>query len=92
MLRDSLDYNGVVMSDDLQMGAIRKHYELKETIKLSIQAGVDILTFANNSAFDPDIADKAHRIIKELIDEGKISEERITRSYERIMNLKERLN
>ena len=92
MLRDSLSYNGVVMSDDLQMGAIRKHYELKETIRLSIQAGVDILTFANNSVFDPEIAAKAHRIISELVDDGLVSEERITRSYKRIMNLKERIN
>lgn len=91
LLRDSLNFDGVVMSDDLQMGAIRKHYTLKETIKLTIQAGVDILSFANNSVFDPEIADKAHRIMKELIDEGEITEERINESYQRIMELKQRL-
>ena len=90
LLRDSLGFEGVVISDDLQMGAIRKEYGLKETIKLSIQAGVDILVFANNSVFDKDIASKAHNIINELIDEGSITEERIDESYQRIMDLKKR--
>lgn len=88
ILRDSLGFDGVVMSDDLQMKAIRTQYGLKETIKLSIQAGVDMLSFANNSIFDADIAAKAHQIIKELIEEGSISEDRIDESYQRIMKLK----
>lgn len=88
ILRDSLGFDGVVMSDDLQMKAIRTQYELKETIRLSLQAGVDILSFANNSIFDPEIAGKAHGIINELVDEGSISKERIDQSYQRIMNLK----
>lgn len=90
ILRDSLGFAGVVMSDDLQMKAIRTQYGLKETIKLSILAGVDILSFANNSIFDEEIAAKAHRIIKELIEEGAISKERIDESYRRIMKLKKK--
>lgn len=88
LLRDSIGFEGVVVSDDLQMGAIRKEYGLRETIKLSIQAGVDILVFANNSVFDEDITSKAHKIIIELIEEEIISEQRINQSYERIMKLK----
>lgn len=92
MLRDSLGYDGVVISDDLQMGAIRKHYELKETIRMAITAGVDILCFANNSVYDEQIAAKAQRIIQELIDEGTIREARIDSSYNRIMELKQTLS
>ena len=88
ILRDSLGFEGVVMSDDLQMKAIRTQYGLKETIKMSIEAGVDMLSFANNSIYDEEIAAKAHRIIKELIDEGTLSEVRIDQSYRRIMQLK----
>lgn len=91
LLRDSLGFKGVVMSDDLQMGAIRKYYNLKETIKLAILAGVDMLSFANNSVYDPKIAAKAHRIIKGMIEDEVISEQRITESYNRIMKLKERI-
>jgi len=90
ILRDSLRFNGVVMSDDLQMKAIRTEYGLKETIKMSIQAGVDILSFANNSIFDAEIAAKAHGIINELVEEGSLSEDRINQSYDRIMSLKKK--
>ncbi len=89
ILRDKLGFNGVVISDDLMMSAIRKEYGLKTTIKQAIQAGVDILVFANNSIYDPDIVPKAHKIINELIEEGAISKEQIDQSYHRIMKLKE---
>lgn len=89
VLRDSLGFEGVVISDDLMMGAIRKEYGLKTTITQAIQAGVDILSFANNSIYDPEIVPKAHKIITELIEEGTISKERIDRSYDKIMNLKQ---
>lgn len=88
ILRDSLGFEGVILSDDLQMGAIREQYTLKETIRQSLEAGVDILVFANNSVFDPEIAEKAHRIVKELVRDGVVSPERIDRSYRRIMQLK----
>jgi beta-N-acetylhexosaminidase len=88
LLRNKLNYSGVVISDDLMMGAIRNEYGLKTTISKAINAGVDILVFANNSIYDPDIIPKAHKIIRELVDEGKISREQIDRSYRRIMNLK----
>lgn len=91
LLRDSLGYQGVVISDDLMMGAIRKEYGLKTTIKQAIHAGVDILSFANNSVYDPDIVPKAHRIITNLVKEGTIPRKRIDRSYERIMDFKKRL-
>jgi len=88
LLRDSLNFSGVVVSDDLQMKAIRTQYGLKEAIKLSIETGVDILVFANNSIFDEQIVEKAHRIIKELVEKNEISKKRIDDSYKRIINLK----
>src|SRR5699024_4586289 len=42
LLRDSLNFDGVVISDDLQMKAIRSYYGLEKTIEMSIKAGVDI--------------------------------------------------
>ena len=92
ILRDRIGFDGVVISDDLMMGAIRKEYGLKTTIKQALNAGVDILSFANNSVYDPDIVPEAHRIINELIEEGAITKERIDQSYNRIMKFKEQLN
>ncbi|MCW9707842.1 glycoside hydrolase family 3 protein [Fodinibius salsisoli] len=92
MLREELGFEGVVMSDDLMMGAIREEYGLKTAINQAILAGVDVLSFANNSVYDPDIVPKAHNIIKELIEEGQISRNRIDDSYQRIMKMKSRLS
>ena len=92
ILRDSLGFDGVVISDDLMMGAIRKEYGLKTTIKQALNAGVDILSFANNSIYDPDIVPEAHRIIKELIEDGEITRDRIDQSFDRIMKFKEQLD
>ncbi|MEX0770728.1 MAG: glycoside hydrolase family 3 protein [Balneolaceae bacterium] len=91
MLRRELGFEGVVMSDDMQMDAIRSHFGLEKAIELAILAGVDILSFANNSVYDPDIIPKAHSIVKELVESGRVSESRINESYLRIMDLKNKL-
>ncbi len=88
VLRNDLKYEGLVISDDLMMGAIRNEYGLKTTIKNALTAGVDILTFGNNSIYDPEIVPKAHQIINKLVQEGTITEQRITKSYNKIMELK----
>lgn len=92
LLREKLNYNGVVIADDMQMGAIAKEYGLETAIFRAIEAGIDILTFANNSTFDAGIAIKAAEIIKRLIKTKKISSERINESFNRIMNLKKGVN
>ncbi len=91
ILRDDLKFDGVVVSDDMQMGAIRSFYGLETAIKRSILAGCDMLIFANNSIFDEDIAAKATGVIKKLVAKGEIKSERIDESYRRIMKLKEKL-
>lgn len=88
LLRRELGFRGVVISDDMQMKAIRSYYGLETAIRLALEAGVDILLFANNSVFDPNIASKATVIIKKLISDGIIPEERIDASYRRILQLK----
>jgi len=91
ILRDYMGYEGVVISDDMQMKAIRGVYGLETTIKRALLAGVDILVFANNSVFEEDIASRAGAILESLVHEGKIPAARIDASYRRIMALKERL-
>lgn len=89
MLRKFLGYQGVIISDDMQMGAIKNEYGLRESIRMSIDAGVDILMFANNvKDYDMISASTVHGLIKDLIFEGSISRERIYQSYTRISELK----
>ena len=93
MLRQQLGFEGVVVSDDMKMGAIAQNYSLEESIELAVKAGVDILLFGNNSgSYDPQIAQKAVNILRDLVESGTLSRDRIEQSYVRILNLKEKLN
>jgi len=92
ILRGKLNYQGVVFSDDMQMHAIAKHYGLEEAIKLSILAGVDILTFSNNiSGSQERTVDKVHSIIRRFVEEGTIPRSRIDESFARIMVMKQKI-
>jgi beta-N-acetylhexosaminidase len=91
ILREQIGFDGILFSDDMQMEAIRSFYGLEFAIEKAILAGVDVLVFANNSVYWPEIVPQAVSIIKDLIEEGVISEERIDESYRRIMAVKSRL-
>lgn len=91
LLRDELRFDGVIVSDDMQMKAISDHYGFETAIRLAMEAGVDILAIANNSVFEPDVAARAIAVIQRLVQEGRISAARIEQSYQRIMRLKARL-
>ena len=85
LLRDKMHYKGVIISDDLQMKAISKHYTLKQTVTLAINAGVDILLFGNQLA-NQDIDELVDTIYKQ-VKNGQISYKRILESNKRIENL-----
>lgn len=91
ILRNKLQFDGVIISDDMNMKAISHYYGLETAIELAINAGVDILMFANNISYDENIATKAISIIKQLIKDRKISNNRIEESYKRIMKLKNKV-
>lgn len=92
LLRKEMSFNGVVITDDMQMHAISNFYGLEQSIKMAILAGVDILIFSNNIKGSKDYtAANIHNTIKRLVQRGEISEERINESFERIMKLKQKL-
>src|SRR6056297_1882899 len=92
MLRDDLGFDGVLFSDDMQMEAIRSFYGLDASVKHAINAGVDVLVFANNSVYQPDIVPDIINIVLKLIDEGEIERATIDESYNRIMRTKNELS
>ena len=91
MLREKIGFAGPVISDDLQMGAIARHYGLQLTLELALNAGIDMLLFANNSVYDVDIVDKVINNVQELLNNKRISEKQIDTSLLRIQLLKRRL-
>ena len=87
LLRHQMHYEGVIITDDLQMAAIHKHYTLKETITLALNSGVDILLFANQLATPLEL-DTIIEVVKAQIKAGKIKLEDIETSYARVQKLK----
>ena len=91
LLRDSLGFQGVVISDEMFMRAIRDNYSFREAVILAINAGTDILLYSINSYNNLSILTKIVDIVTDAIDRGLISEARIDESYQRILTLKHRL-
>lgn len=92
ILRGSLDYGGVVVSDDLLMGAITQHYGLEEAAVLALQAGVDVLLISQNVAQTDDrAAGRVVAAVAHAVAQGKLSRRRISESLARIDALRERL-
>ena len=92
ILRREIGYEGVVISDDLQMGAIRQSFSLRQTVRRCLEADVDIFLFGNNLEYEPFVWRRVQRIVRELVDQNIVSRSRIERSYERIQRLKKRMD
>lgn len=88
-LRDTLGFNGVIITDDLAMGAIAGQYSLEQTIRMALEAGADLLCLSNNGGhgYDANIVPKVVEIIKKLVADGIVSHERICQSGLRVKAL-----
>ena len=91
LLRDELGYDGVVISDDMQMGAIREFYTFEDSLRKAIDAGLDILAIANNSVYDAMVMQRGVDVVRSLVTDGVIPVARIEESAARIQALKSRL-
>ena len=91
LLRNTIGFNGLLFSDDMQMEAIRSFYGLEFAIEKALNAGVDMLVFGNNSVYQSNIVPSAVSIILRLVEEGSVSEQQINESYKRVMETKQRL-
>lgn len=91
-LRGEFGFNGVVITDDLQMGAINKKYGLTNTLKLAINAGNDILLFGNQLSVKSMVRTKTLvDTVKRLVKSGEVSLDDIEASNERLETLKSKL-
>jgi beta-N-acetylhexosaminidase len=83
MLRNKLGFNGVVISDGLEMGALSNNYTLDDTILLAFQAGVDlVLLYTRYDLIE--VID----IVEGLIQSGRLQEEEIDEGVKRVLRLK----
>lgn len=91
VLRAELGFEGVVISDDLEMGAIRKLFDLHDTVVRAVDAGADVLLFSNTAKYSPDLAARVRRILVEEAEAKPDFRARIEESYGRIVALKRRI-
>ncbi len=91
ILRKEIGFSGVVFSDDLQMKAISDNFSFEESIELAINAGVDILLFANQLDFDKNLHSKILQTVLHLVETNKVPKHRIEESFSRIKHAKQRI-
>ncbi|MEM8702741.1 MAG: glycoside hydrolase family 3 N-terminal domain-containing protein [Pseudomonadota bacterium] len=91
VLRGDLGYNGVIVSDDIQMDAIRWNFSLKEAVLKAVVAGTDILLFANDKRPDPKIPEKVADILETAAKRDPELARKIDAAYARIVKLKRNL-
>jgi beta-N-acetylhexosaminidase len=86
-----IGFKGVVVSDDMEMGAVRDHYSLEERVIKAVNAGTDLLVFSNVKSPDPELGPRIHAVIADAVRDGRISRARIEKAYGKIRLLKRRL-
>jgi beta-N-acetylhexosaminidase len=84
VLRQAMGYDGVVMTDSLDMAAVRERHSDKRIPVLALKAGADVLA-------DPPDLRKAYAAVVDAIESGELTMSRIDESVERVLRLKERL-
>lgn len=79
----------LIISDDMDMGAITKQYSRKDALVNAINAGVDVLIISNNiNSYDPLEFFTARKIVFDAVKIGDISESRINEAYQKIIEIK----
>jgi beta-N-acetylhexosaminidase len=83
LLRGRLGYEGVVISDDIMMGALQANFSLQEILRQAIRAGVDLILVQGRADLPGLTA-----VVKDLYERGEISLEDIEEGVRRILRLK----
>lgn len=82
LLRENFNYDGVIITDALDMKAITEHFGPEKTVVAALQAGADLLLM-------PSELPQAYAGVIQAVNTGVISEERINQSVKRILRLKQ---
>lgn len=82
-LRGELGFQGVIVTDALEMNAIKNHFTPAESAVAALRAGVDVLLMPSDlrAAFDG---------VVQAVEDGTLSEERLNESVRRILTLKQK--
>jgi beta-N-acetylhexosaminidase len=84
LLRRELGYDGVIVSDDLEMKAIADHYGIEDAAVRAIRAGCDQLLICDH----PSLVARAHRAIVNAVDKGTLDRARVLEAAARVRRMK----
>lgn len=84
LLRQTMGFKGIAMTDDLDMGAVDKHFDVETMVKRISEAEIDIALICH----DRMKVEKAYGALIEAARESEDSKRKATRSVQRILNLK----
>ena len=84
VLREEMGYDGIIVTDALNMGAVVQHYTSAEAAVKALQAGADLLLMPENF-------EEAYQGVLAAAEEGRISQERIDASVRKILEVKLRM-
>lgn len=84
LLREKLGYNGIVVTDDLEMGAVNKYFSYQDLGFRAVEAGADLLLVCHTLESQQEVI----KGIKIAVLDNKLSEERINEAVKRILSYK----
>jgi beta-N-acetylhexosaminidase len=84
LLREKIGYSGVVITDDMTMGAIAKHYPLKDAAVRAVLAGCDLVLVAHGYSQ----VQEAAQGLKDALADGRLTWARVDESVARVLALK----
>jgi beta-N-acetylhexosaminidase len=88
LLRGQLGFRGAIVSDDMQAAAITKQYGRDQAVTMAVEAGVDLLVFANQQVYDTAVVARTVSTIAGLVHSGAVSEARIDEAVARVNALR----
>jgi beta-N-acetylhexosaminidase len=84
VLRSQLGWDGAIVTDDLQAAAITEAFGADEAIVLALEAGNDLLLFANQQVYDDHIVSHVVDIVSQAVADGRLDAAGIARSLGRV--------
>ncbi len=90
ILRGDMGFDGVIITDAMEMDAIAKHFDRYDAAKLAIEAGVDILLMPVDTSTPEGLADLENyvRTLADFVENGEISREKVDAAVLRVLALK----
>lgn len=86
ILRSKMGFDGLIVSDDMEMGAIERHFSVEESVVMAFMAGVDIILICH----EKEKIVRAFEAVRAFLEKERAGRMRLEESLRRIMAAKER--